>query len=130
MRGVSQIFAKETVNGLVDTDFRKKMVNAVSSARIFDDWGVFLISCYYHTQSQNDDKWNGPSNIDGMVISHLLSHVHVHVQVDVDVHVHEHEHEQVEVEVDVEVDVDVDVDVDVHVDVDEHEHVHVWLIDL
>jgi hypothetical protein len=46
------------------------MVNALRPVESFADWGVFLISCYKHAQSQDDFAWNGRSKVDGVVISH------------------------------------------------------------
>lgn len=49
-------------------DFRREMLLALSPIQTFSDWGVFLISCFYHTQSQGDYLWNGPSRVAGMSI--------------------------------------------------------------
>eukprot|EP00250_Pteridium_aquilinum_P013197 c21194_g1_i3 orf=203-1432(-) len=44
-------------------DFRKEMILALSPIRTFSSWGLYLISCFYHTQSQGDYLWNGPSRV-------------------------------------------------------------------
>lgn len=44
-------------------DFRNEMVLALSPIRTFSTWGLYIISCFYHTQSQGDYLWNGPSRV-------------------------------------------------------------------
>ncbi|MCO5587935.1 hypothetical protein L7F22_041888 [Adiantum nelumboides] len=43
--------------------FRKEMINALNPIQTFSTWGIYLISCFYHTLSQQDYLWNGASQI-------------------------------------------------------------------
>lgn len=50
-------------------DFRREMVLALNPIETLNTWGVYLISCFYHTQSQRDVLWNGPSRVAGTTAS-------------------------------------------------------------
>lgn len=44
-------------------EFRKEMVLSLMPIQRFSTWGLYLISCFYHTLSQADSLWNGPSRV-------------------------------------------------------------------
>lgn len=43
--------------------FRSTMVVDLIPSENFSSWGLYLISCFYHTQSQADYLWNGQSRV-------------------------------------------------------------------
>ena len=56
-----------TIFSLNSDQLREKMLSALQPLIGSKNWGMYIVSCYYHTQAIDGNLWNGATEINGTV---------------------------------------------------------------